>query len=617
MGIFDKVRVPLAFQRKNRESLSSVTQTTSDWFTLRPVFSRELPPNSSISVKQSYYCRLAGLQKPFFGTGRVVNRAFFVPYSSIMEGFTDFISDTNSHFLPNAPRLSYVPYCHSSDIVQAMLQANCFTDTGADSTNYDVAIRNYNGSYMYRNFTNKGRQFYAILTGLGYSISFYNHTSPTQPNPSYDIPVSLMKLLAYCKIVADWYFNNNFYERSNSVLMMISTLARNPFNPLTQAGRESIQANLANLINRIYYSTVDNDYFSTASINPVTPTGASSVQIKDNTLVFGSDSTTLESSVVATPSEQTNGGTPVIEGVTNGSTYSSIPKNISQFVINALAATTSYMQRNNIVGHKQIDRILARFGVKIDNDLIGRSYYLGSNSSELSISEVMSNADTDGAALGSYAGRGETGLRDGKFNFENDSKSFGVFVVLSTIIPDVHYGQGISRENLRINRLDFLTPEFDSLGPQAIARAELYNDAKTPSQFEDLIAFEPDKTFGFQPTYSDYLKPQDILSGDFRRKNALDIRAFHMFRMFSEAGVEGSPNIRDYKTVSEQFVHADPSEFNKMFNYVGTDYDHFYLIHRFKFELVQPKVPLYDSYEFHDDNEGRKISMDYRGKKLN
>lgn len=614
MGVFDKVRVPLAFKGKNRFPLSSTTVTTSDWFTLRPVFSRELPPNSSISMKQSYYCRLSGLQKPMFGTGRVVNRAFFVPYNSIMEGFVDFIDDINSTFIGSTggTRLTHVPYANSSDVVVAMLNSNCFGSAIQSTDPYDVAIRlNDTGSYSYRKFTFKGRQIYSIFTGLGISLSFYNYHDSN--NAPYDQSFSLMKFLAYCKIVADWYFNNNFYERSNQVLSAISAIAREPLSP----GSATLRSRLADLFNYIYYSVVDNDYFSTSTVNPVTPTGASQVVINDVSNDANDNGLTHSQVISQQGATTTSPTTPVINGRNSDSTTSPVAQNISQYVINGLAALTSYMQRNNIVGHKAIDRMLARFGVKLDNDLINRSYYLGSNSADLSVDEVMSNADTDGAALGSYAGRGETGRRDAEFKFDNESKCFGVFIILSTIIPDVHYGQGITRDNLHINRLDFLTPEFDSIGPQAIGRCELWYDAKTPSQYEDLIDFEPQKSFGFQHTYSEYCKADDILSGDFRRLNTLDIRAFHMFRLFSEAGVEGSPNIRNYKTVSEQFVHANPSEFNKIFNYTETDYDHFYLVHKFRFNVVQPKVPLVDTYEFHGDNEGRSIKVDLNGKKLN
>ena len=53
MGAFDKIKVPEAFKRRNKFSFHPVTQTTSDWFTLRPVFSVEMPPSSDIRVNQS------------------------------------------------------------------------------------------------------------------------------------------------------------------------------------------------------------------------------------------------------------------------------------------------------------------------------------------------------------------------------------------------------------------------------------------------------------------------------------------------------------------------------------------------------------------------------------
>ena len=616
MGTFDKIRVPLAFERRNKFNMNPITTMTQDWFSLRPCFSVELPPKSDIRVSHSFYCRLSPLAKPMMGSGRIVNRAFFVPYRTIMPGFDDMLEDTD--YTGNSPaiRYSHVPYCYQSQLVDALIAAGGATQVANASVAYDFAYptgTTESTVWKYYKFNEKGRQIYAILTGLGYSLSFTEGHFNDHEN---DMQVSLMKLLAYCRIVADWYVNNNFVARARDILQSIMFLGRHNVSPES----EQLHNNLSTLFQNIFYSTVDNDYFSTASVNPVVPTGASSVVINDatNDATGGSSLGAFKSRVYSRDTASSSvPSTPVVNGVTGSGQVSQNAANLSQYVVNALAALTSYMQRNNIVGHKTLDRFKSRFGVTLSADKLDRSYYLGSNSAALNVDEIMSNADTEGAALGAYAGRGEAGGKGQKFSYSNDSNSFGCFIILTTILPDIHYGQGISRDNLHINRLDFLTPEFDALGYQAIARAELYNDAKTVNQSTALIQFEPVKSFGLQPTYSEYCRIPDILSGDFRRLGTLDLRGFHLYRMFSEDGVEGSPAINNYKTISEKFVTGNPSEFNKIFNYTGTDYDHFYLVHSFNVHLVMPKKRLVDTYEFHDDNEGAPITMPYRGTKLN
>lgn len=618
MGAFDKIKVPEAFKRRNKFTFRPVTQTTSDWFTLRPVFSVEIPPQSDIRVNQSYYCRLSPLQKPMMGSGRIVNRAFFVPYRVIMPGFDDMIQDVDYTGNYPAIRYSHVPYCYQSQLVDALIAAGGATTVASATDAYDFAYPGSGGQqvWVYYKFTEKGRQIYSILTGLGISLSF---TCGTTASHAYDTPVSLMKFLAYCRIVSDWYVNNNFLARARDIQQSIALLGRNVASPQT----DITATNITLLMQNVFYSTVDNDYFSTASVNPVTPTGSTAVTLQDVSNDTTGSSGSLVRSVIksAANASVTSPTTPVIVGGTNsGASPSSnpyTPGNVTQYALSALEALTSYMQRNNIVGHKTLDRFRARWGGQLKIEEMNRSYYLGSNSAPLRIDEVMSNADTTGAALGAYVGRGEAGDRNKPFSFKNESNSFGVFIILSTIIPDIHYGQGISRDNLHINRLDFLTPEFDALGYQAIARAELYNDAKTVGQHESLLTFDPLKSFGLQPTYSDYCRIPDILSGDFRRIGALDLRAFHLFRMFSEHGVEGSPQIQNYSTISENFVTGNPSEYNKIFNYSGTDWDHFYLFHSFDVKMVMPKRRMVDTYEFHDDNSGAPITMSYRGTKLN
>lgn len=602
MNPFDKVRLPLGIGRKNKFKMHPISTVTQDWFSLRPVFSTELMPHSDLSVSQSYYVRMSPLVKPMMGSGRVVNRAFFVPYRVVMPGFDDFITDGYSPNNGSNVRYSHVPYCKQSMLCDALVD---FGGTTAGSqADYDF-IHYVEGTLTYKKFNEKGRNMFAVLTGLGYSLSFGFQSTDIPAN----VEVSLMKLLCYFKIVEDWYVSNNFQARAMELRLILDTIGRTVTVNAAQ---------LRQLFTLACYSTLDNDYFTTASVNPVTPVGASDVNINDvtNDATSGNFRSLVKSvgdPGVVTPTS------PSVIGKGSGDPVANTPGyNLTQYIVNALSALTSYMQRNNIVGYKTLDRFKARFGVELSADKLDRSYYLGSNSSYLDVSEVMSNADTDGASLGDYCGRGETGNRNARFHYKNDSNSFGCFIILSTIIPDVHYGQGISRDNLHINRFDFFTPEFDALGMQAIARAELYNDAKTQTHWNDLTQqFLPQNSFGLQPTYSEYCKINDILSGDFRRINTLDLRGFHLYRMFNEPLVEGSPLASDYKQISETFVVGNPSEYNKIFNYKDNDFDHFYCVHSFDVTLVQPKKRLFDSYEFHDDNEGAPVTMNYKGTKLN
>lgn len=602
MGVFDKVRLPLGIGRKNKFNFTPVTTTTQEFFSLRPVFSSEIMPNADVSVSHSYYVRASPLAKPMFGQARVVNRAFFVPYRVLMPAFNDFITDVDSPYNAVATRYSHVPYVKQSVLCDALINAGGATAGTSDLYDFIYYVE---GTLNYGKFNEKGRNIYSILTGLGYSLSFGFQSEDDPAN----VNVSLMKLLAYFKIMADWYVSNNFPQRAVNINVQIDSIGRSLSVTTGQ---------LAVLFSLACYSTLDNDYFTTASVNPVTPQTASGVTItdvsNDKTGSGGADNTRVVSRSSASSAYPT---TPVLNGSNSSGTNLASASNITQYALNALEALTSYMQRNNIVGFKALDRFKARFGVELSADKLNRSYYLGSNSTTLNIDEVMSNADTTGAALGAYVGRADAGDRNNHFHFKSKDKEFGCLIILSTIIPVVHYGQGISRDNLHINRFDFFTPEFDALGMQAIARAELYNDAKTGANLSSLRTFAPQESFGFQHMYSEYAKMNDILSGDFRRRNTLDIRAFHIYRMFNEDQIEGSPNVVNYKTISENFLIGNPSEYNKMFNYTANDFDHFFSVHSFNIDIVQPKKRLFDSYEFHDDNSGAPITMPYKGTKLN
>lgn len=595
MGIFDKVRLPEAVGRKNKFAFSCSTMATQEFFSLRPVFSREIMPSCDVRVTQSYFARVAPLHKPMLGNCRIVNRAFFVPYRTIMPAFDDMMQDRSTSYNGALVRYSAVPHCKQSVIVASMLNSSC-TVVGS-STDYDFTAY-FNGNLVYYKFNETGKNIYAILCGLGYSLCFEIVAGANDPD---DVDVSLMPLLAYFKIVADWYVSNNNSNRGESILNVIRTIGE---SQTVTAGQ------LTNLLMLCCYSTLDNDYFTTASKQPVVAPSDSAVQIDDVT----NDATgsTTRDYVRSTPSP--NQYLPSTPSIASNS-GDSVARNITQYALNALKALTDYAQRNNLVGAKTLDRFRARFGFNLDAAKLDRSLYLGSNSSNVNVSEVISNADTSGAALGEFAGRGIMRDQGNGFSYHNQD-DFGIFIILSTVLPRVMYGQGIKRENLHINRLDFFTPEFDALGMQAIARAELYYDAKTQAATADLRQFAPNEAFGFQPMYCEYCKGDDILAGDFRRRQFADLRPYHFFRLFNDDNISGSPAPSSYKTVSESFMVGNPSEYNQIFNYGSNDTDHFFVAHQFDVVLVQPKKRMFDSYDMHMDG-GDYTDMSLKGTKLN
>ena len=79
----------------------------------------------------------------------------------------------------------------------------------------------------------------------------------------------------------------------------------------------------------------------------------------------------------------------------------------------------------------------------------------------------------------------------------------------------------------------------------------------------------------------------------------------------------GSPGwTTDKVSHSLNFVRpSDSSQYDRVFAYQGTDYDHFYNIHHFEIEDWAPMSQLFDDYNF--DGGSKEVTIDINGTQLN
>ena len=117
---------------------------------------------------------------------------------------------------------------------------------------------------------------------------------------------------------------------------------------------------------------------------------------------------------------------------------------------------------------------LAHFGIKVPHDVKHEITHIGHEVNTMRIGEVTSLADTSGAALGSYAGKGfcsNAGSKEKPLRFT--APCHGVFMVLFSCIPRVYYDVDFLKKNMVQSPADFYQPEFDNLGMQPIFRMEI------------------------------------------------------------------------------------------------------------------------------------------------
>lgn len=589
-----KVRVKSAIQSSTPMDLSYDVYTTTDFFRMKPIMVREMVPKDKFTVDVESFVRLSPLAVPTFGRMKLHFKAFFVPCRTIMQGFNEFKART--------------PFSTDNGKVMLFKVVTVANNTLANwfKTNSTVAGNGQKPDFlMFQSstsaptgfvFSEKARIFYDICLSCKMEINFADNDVT---------PLSAMKLLSFYKAYLDFYFPTAFVEDER-----ISSLFMSTGSTLSAQDLDLLADNL--------FACYETDYFTSVWQNPVGPnvtTGfEDNISLPDATFINENGQTSAYVNRIDSLGNFFS-GTPYISASRSTSGNPTVQlTNLTQYALNALRSLTNYMQRNRISGYRPLERFLTRYGVRLSDAETNRSTFIGASDVDVQISDVTSTADTEGAALGDYAGKGVGYGGSKKFHYETDE--FGYFIVIMTLIPHTGYFQGRCRELQHISPLDFFTPEFDNLGVQAVRNDELFSCFTNESQYDNSQSTggRPDGIFGYAPRYSEYKYSTDLVTGDFRlnsRNTGLD--SYHLLRDFGKDMVNDAGEVLNLE-FNQAFVTGTNAEFDRVFSNTLSTFDHFTMICHVQFTAIRPMQSIVDSIPL---DGGRDVTIGYNGTQFN
>lgn len=592
-NFLDKFKITTAWESKRHtKDLSCEHITTSNFMELAPVYYHNTIPKEKLEIDFRAFARLAPMPVPTFGRANMNIRAFFVPFRTIMADWNDFITDA-IHAYPDGTHVipSTVRRVKNSTLVNVLIDAS--DSVNPESVQWDFKVVGNTSADEFYKLRPYSRSYLKVLESLGYHLNFNLSLSATQ-----ETYFSALPLLAYAKVIADWYFPSQYAGNISEWYSLDKVLTRQV------NGDELTKNEVYNILGQAWVN-YDSDYFVSAFDTPAGPpqTEASDFSIADPSSTPGSTMT-----VESHPQNEYYGSERA-----NTAYWPNDNGLLTQYAVEALHRLSDYLKRHQLAGARALDRYLARFGVNLAAEKMNRSIYLGSHKIPLMTGDVMATSDTlsssGGSRVGDYAGKGFLVGQDGHFAFETDE--YGLFIICSSIVPEVGYFQGVDRHNLHQTRLDFLTPEFDGMGTRAIAKCEAYLSMDATDQDRRNMS----EIFGFTPQYSEYKVGRDFLTGDYRLRslNAAgdSSEAWHLFRDLSELQYNPVHNL--------SFVNGrvDANQYDRIFYNTDRTADKFYLHYFFGVKSTSNALPLYDEYDFHNEGEAEKRVMDVNGVKMN
>lgn len=589
-----KIKVKVAADHRSKLDVSGTHITTNNFMLLKPVYYRHMLPTEHLSGNEHVEARLSPLALPTYGKCRINIRNFFVPYRQVFPNWDSYINDTIGVNYSNASLVSDVPVFNNKTFIKWFLNysgpygALCVskTLTPTDQT-YDFSFIDNSNQVTYYVYTYIGRQVMSILYGLGYRINW---------NESDITDYCALSLLCWSKVYCDWFTNSQYLNSSEYLAIQKLFKYNDPVGQLVLQNSD---------FEAIFFYTIfvlydgQNEYLTNAWDNPVNPNGG------------------LESAINVPDIALNGSNVPYTNVVSSGS---SVPLMIqssaasggqigSQYIHDMLESVTDYVRRHQLVGSREAERALAAFGVNLDSSKVNRSIFISTHTQDIEIGAVMSTADTNGSGtsnLGDYAGAGYVNSGD-DIDFQTDE--FGMFIAVSSILPDGGLFQSIDRHNLHTERFDFFTPEFDSAGVQAISKRECY--VSVNGSFGNGTQYN--QNFGYCPRYAEYKVGRNFVTGLFLSPSTLAVPgAWYLFREFNDNYFGGISNVHH----SWNFTRGtDATQYTRIFSDMSTDYDKFFMVFHFALQALAPCRSLTDSYDF--ESKGKELLLQSNGTKLN
>lgn len=574
MSNFSKVSVGISSKRYTHD-MSFDNNTTLSFGVCQPLFCQLLNDKDKLAGNLRQLVRLAPLPVPSFGRMRLVNKLRFVPmtdicpyYEAMLSG--SYVNTSDLNYLPQEVltttvhlltlfvlQYSVIDYfkVDSSSSTTKYVYQNILTPSiyqealgvlrqniGDSSDLYsiipepkqhggnkDTAISPDSADYLVSTdtaficfrLTERGKRLRNVLLGLGYALDV-----------SCNDKVSLLPLFAYFKAWYDSYApsRDSQWNQTNAFILIDASFQSYSHSledfttaqGATQKVQKACLGFFEDLANTWYVAK--DDYVSAHRID------ALNTNVDD----FGNIQHKIPDGV--------NLSTQDTIGFDDNQYFPAVNNGFNAFALQTLQRISKFINKDTVIGKKVSSWLKVHFGADVASSFFKDSVSLPDVVVSCNINDVFSTADTtsndgSGEQLGSYAGKG-LGFGDGSFSFT--APTFGYFVVVSCLVPDSKYFQGIDPTLFGVDRFTLPNADFDALSYEVTPSSFLcaHNDIFISGQKST-----SDKGFGFVPRYSGFKTRRNIVNGDMSRRGTIaSYSPYYLDKILTENAIRSEKN---------------------------------------------------------------------------
>lgn len=423
---------------------------------LLPTFSDFASAGDVYKIQADSKIRTEAVETAAFTRFTLHNEYFFVPMRQIYAFWNEFYNqtfDAHTNFVEIGDDFTLPRF----DISSVFNKANSFAYYGlndATTKTHTLTTDDFGVPKLW-NF----RRLFSLM-GFG-SVDSYR-------NPSYSTfkPNALLRFFAYHRIFYSHYNVSDWFQDKPWMYNVDSYLGQSIVAADSSNGLRALE-----VISTMHYRPWRKDYF-----NNIYPTPTFSQAFGNYLQESFIDGNNLRSAV--NPEYVGKNGL----GQTNeNGAYLNNASQISLTEINAadlrsVFALDKLLRVTALAGSHYDEQVYAHLGVKLPEGLQKEAYFIGADSVDINISEVVANSTTGvfdsssdeyipGSTIGDIAGKA-FGASNGKgINFRCPED--GIIMCITSIEPYLDYSsKAVDPTNLYKNTFDFYHSEFDDLGMQ-------------------------------------------------------------------------------------------------------------------------------------------------------
>ena len=491
---------------RNHPSKSGFDLSRKNLFTAKvgeylPVCAVECLEGDTHIIKTKWMTRTQPLNTAAYTRIKEYYDWYFVPYNLLWNRFNDFVTNMVDNNMK----------------ADSISSASKLTDQHPYVTTHQI------WSYIYRLASANKNNFYGfsrakltvkLLEFLSYGDFSDALTTQTPPRTFSNIAVNLWTLLAYQKIYQD-HLRNSQWEKAYAPACNINYM-RGTSQETLNIPLDDIDIDVENMFD-LRYADWNKDYFM--GVLPNSQYGSASIvstSFVDNKVTLRQEPPSGTSFDVIQNSSGFLLGSNNANWTLRFSNGSDLSSNFS--ILQLRQAEAVQKMREIMQSHDQDykSQTEARMGVKVDDAYSDRCKWLGGDSTNLDISEVVNtNLQQDTTGLpqttrydANIKGKG-VGVGNGYQKVFTEVR--GVLMCIYHAVPVLDFAiDGIKKHNLKTLFTDYAQPELDKTGMVSVPLIEL------TSQFVPELR----GLLGYAPQYYEYKSAYDECHGGFNSSTA-------------------------------------------------------------------------------------------------